>query len=221
MPQESYYAMLGLKADATPSQIEAACKQMQRLYQSSGAKPERMAELKEIQAVLSDPSRRAAYNLTLKATPATSRATAAEPGLAMRWVAMLAVVLLPFGGVIWWATRPATPPGAKPAQVETKSLSPDDRIKELIHTKNMERERLVERKNYINQQISMFIAAQRKAEEDGASYAYTDSDKRETNAFKLELDWIDQRIAEIDKVEMEQAKRGVGSTVQYYQAPGA
>lgn len=221
MSQASYYALLGLGPNATTAQIETACQQMQRLYQSSGANAARLAELRDIHMVLSDPERRAAYDATLKQLGQTSvRAPAAEPGKALRWLGMLGALVLPLGGIIWWVNRPvpikpAVPvPMATAETVSSASGGSTDKGQNMLQwqQKMHELTGLQNRKMVIDSRLATFHAA---AERGGEA---SDDELRaeEIEDLDHELAWVEKRIAAINRAELEQAMRGEAPPKQRY-----
>ncbi|GAB3245362.1 DnaJ domain-containing protein [Chitinimonas naiadis] len=223
MQQESYYDLLGLRPDATTKQIEAACQQMLRLYQSSGANPHRLAELKDAHAVLTDPSRRASYNGSLKPSKtgaaANGRGAApAESGKALRWLALLAILALPLVVTAWWINRPARPPKTQAIAVEEVSAPVSAQATEFVYQKTLERDRLMARLAVINQYFAEFARGRKKVEE-GEGYSFLESDKREAELLKPEREWILARLDAIAHTEMEQARRGIKMPEQFYAAP--
>jgi len=220
MPHDSYYTLLGLGPEATPSQIETACRQMLRLYQSSGASPERLAELREIQTVLCDPQRRAAYNATLKpAGPA--RTPAADPGKGLRWLGLLAALVLPLGGIIWWANRPVAGKPVVSAPVAMTEAAPAinssdsqqrDQNMGQAQKKLHELQTLQNRKYAIDSQLARYrVEAENQRNE-------SDDEQRvaEVEDLNHERAWIEDRIATINRVELKQAMYGELPPAQRY-----
>jgi curved DNA-binding protein CbpA len=82
--ERSYYHVLGVPRDAATDEIERAFRAIARrvhpdLHGGDGAAVERMKQLNEIRAILTDPAARAAYDARLRRAHAAAAAAASRP----------------------------------------------------------------------------------------------------------------------------------------------
>lgn len=125
----SHYDLLGIAAEASLSDIEAAFRdKLAALKEKPGVSPEAIAALREAYQTLANPERRAQYDESLP-RPAARRvakpaaAEGPEPeGLLARlagagWATWAAAILVAIAAFWWWKSRPAKPVKPPPARV--------------------------------------------------------------------------------------------------------
>ncbi|GAB3245366.1 J domain-containing protein [Chitinimonas naiadis] len=215
MQKKSHYSLLDLRLDATVSQIDAAYKQMLRLYQSSGGQQDSLVALQEAHAVLTDPVRRSAYDAELRQHGGTKAVAgpAAEPGKALRWVGLLAALILPIGGIAWWVNRPSpvrlpvTAPGSTSGEQASASASAEKGVNYgNAQTKYSERTEHYNRQMAVSYELGSRAVRARDGHPLEGQEA--ENEAREIELLRREHDWLDARIREIDDVELPQAAKG-------------
>lgn len=121
------YQVLGVEREASSREIEAAFRERVEELRSRGdTDPESMATLHEAYQVLVHVERRAEYDDSLPALPASRRARPDDAAALNPWLkwGMPALVVVVLGA--WWSLRPAeTPPrGSASKVVSTEVLAP-------------------------------------------------------------------------------------------------
>jgi hypothetical protein len=128
--KKTLYQILGVDPKASAQEIEAVyARRLEELKVATIQDPNNLVVLQQSKAILSDPTQRAAYDVSISEREVRAPSPADEEPertFIQRWGKWIAVGVVFIGVVVWWARHGAVPPPQKqpPKQIASRTIEP-------------------------------------------------------------------------------------------------